>query len=135
VEFLFANGADIHAYGDGAVEWASECGHLHVVEFLVANGADVRSNNINALTLASRNGHLHVVEFLVSVGADIHNYEFRWDSECVNHISVVNFLTTVERRWKIATISLNQPNNSVEYLVPELIDILIDFVCKPKQQS
>ena len=57
-------GADVHAYDDEALRWASEKGHLPVVEFLVKAGADVHAYDDDALRWASERGHLAVVKFL-----------------------------------------------------------------------
>jgi len=43
---------------------ASQKGELDCVEFLVANGADVHAWDDEALRSASMNGHLEVVRFL-----------------------------------------------------------------------
>ena len=34
MKYLYGSGADIHAYSDGALRLAAECGHLEVVEYL-----------------------------------------------------------------------------------------------------
>ena len=57
-------GADVHAYNDFALRWASVRGHLDIVEFLLKNGADVHVLDDEALRLASKNDHLNVVELL-----------------------------------------------------------------------
>jgi len=57
-------GADVNAYNNAALQWASGNGYLDIVEFLLKNGADVHAKDDLALRVASHNGHLDVVELL-----------------------------------------------------------------------
>jgi ankyrin repeat protein len=65
-------GADVHAWNEYALRWASFYGRLEVVQYLVEKGADVHAENEDALRYASLYGHLEVVQFLVEKGADVH---------------------------------------------------------------
>ena len=65
-------GADIHAYDEFPLGWASGNGYLDVVKYLVELGANIHAYDDCAVRYASENGHLDVVEYLVSVGANIH---------------------------------------------------------------
>ena len=89
-------GADVHAFDDKALRFASAYGHLAVVEFLVKAGANVHAKDDEALRWASMYGHLPVVEFLVKVGADVHalsDEALRFASE-FGHLPVVEVLVT-----------------------------------------
>ena len=57
-------GADIHADDEGALQWASQNGHLEVVQYLVEQGADIHAYDDYALRMASWHGHLEVVKYL-----------------------------------------------------------------------
>jgi ankyrin repeat protein len=50
---------------------SSSRGHLNDVKFLFANGTDIHAKKDTALQLASTNGHLDVVKFLLENGADV----------------------------------------------------------------
>lgn len=39
VEILLENGADVQAWGNYAIRWTSDNGHLEIVELLKQNGA------------------------------------------------------------------------------------------------
>ena len=67
VKSLIANGANVHAYDDSALIWASNNGHLDVVKYLVSVGVDIHARDDYALRMASGNGHKHVVEYLRGV--------------------------------------------------------------------
>ena len=45
IEFLVANGADIHAQEDKALIDAVFGGYLDIIKFLLANGADIHAQN------------------------------------------------------------------------------------------
>lgn len=53
--------------------YAAYGGHLAIVEFLVANGADVHYRNEAALRFAAGKNHNHIVHFLVNQGANRHD--------------------------------------------------------------
>ena len=94
VERLLQKGADVHAYDDYALRWASNNGHLEVVRLLLQNGADVHAKNDYALRWASYNGHLEVVKLLLQNGADVHvdnDFVFRWASRN-GHLEVVKLI-------------------------------------------
>ena len=69
-------GADIHAFNDYALRWASQNGHTEVVKILLEAGADVHAPDEDgpdaALRWASYNGHSAVVKILLEAGADVH---------------------------------------------------------------
>ena len=64
VKLALKNGANVHAFDDRALRWASLYGHKDVVELLLKNGADVHANNDEARRWAANNGHKDVVELL-----------------------------------------------------------------------
>ena len=45
IKYLVDNGADIHAYDDGALSYAAEYGNLETVKYLVEQGANIHANN------------------------------------------------------------------------------------------
>jgi len=57
-------GADVHAYDDLALRWASGNGHIEVVKVLLDAGADVHARDDYALRWASGNGHVEIVKLL-----------------------------------------------------------------------
>jgi hypothetical protein len=94
VRLLIANGADVHAGNDFALELASKNGHLEVVRLLVSNGANVNAMNDNALRLASKNGHLEVVRLLIDNGANVNardNYALE-SASTYGHLEIVRLL-------------------------------------------
>ena len=64
VKTLLSEGADIHAWDDYALRYASENGQLEVVTYLVQEGADIHAREDYALRWSSINGHIEVVKFL-----------------------------------------------------------------------
>ena len=66
---LLRQGADIHAYDDGALRWASRDGQIEVVRVLIAHGADLTHRSFMALTKACFNGHYSVAQLLLDSGA------------------------------------------------------------------
>ena len=73
-EYLFKNGANIHASNDYVLCFSAASGHLDVIKFLIANGANIHVGDDYALRTSAVNGHSDVVKFLVEKGADIHVY-------------------------------------------------------------
>ena len=51
IEFLLANGANIHAKDDEALRYAVFGGNLDIIKFLLANGADVYAQNDNLVLM------------------------------------------------------------------------------------
>lgn len=98
---LIEQGADIHAYRDGAIRWATRDGHIEVVQellrrgcnptiallhacksnrydmvqLLIQYGADVNMKNECPLRIASEEGHTRIVRLLVENGANVHIYD------------------------------------------------------------
>jgi len=60
-------GADIHAYEDEALRYASCYGHLEMVKYLVEQGADIHATNDCALSHAAFYGHIEVAAYLKSL--------------------------------------------------------------------
>jgi ankyrin repeat protein len=77
VEYLIDHGADIHTGNDFLLRNAAFYGHLDVVKYLIAHGADIHAQDDHALRLASQHCHLPVVEYLLSHGANVHGYNDR----------------------------------------------------------
>jgi hypothetical protein len=94
VELLLGSGADVHAFNDYTLQWASKNGRAAVVQLLIQHGADVHAVGDGALRLASQNGHAAVVQLLIQHGADVHavdDYALRKASE-KGHAAVVQLL-------------------------------------------
>jgi len=94
VKDALSKGADVHAWDDCALRWASWNGHLEVVKVLLDTGADVHANDDLALQLASENGHVEVVKVLLDAGANVHAWDDRalqWASKN-GHTEVVKVL-------------------------------------------
>lgn len=73
VKFAVANGVRIHPFGDVAVGWAAENGHLDVVKYLVEDQkADLHKDYEFALRWSAGAGYLEVVKYLIKHGADLH---------------------------------------------------------------
>lgn len=68
---MISLGADVTAYNNFAVRWASRNGHLKVVECLIEAGADARDKRDEAVWYAIVVGHIEVVKCLVKFGADV----------------------------------------------------------------
>jgi ankyrin repeat protein len=99
VKYLVSLGADIRAYSDYAVRYASQNGHLEVVKYLVSLGADIRACGDYAVRRASEYGHLETVKYLVSLGADIHacgDYAVGWASNR-GHLETVKYLESLKK--------------------------------------
>ena len=94
VELLLAAGADVHADGDYALQFAANRGHAGVVELLLAFGADVHADDEYALRSSSFTGYANVVELLLAVGANVHaksDYALYWAADN-GHADVVRIL-------------------------------------------
>lgn len=70
VEYLLANGADIHAKNDAPLFHASANGNLATVRCLLNNGADMQAEDNKSLKFSQVNNHHLVMAELVSHGAD-----------------------------------------------------------------
>ena len=94
VKFLLKNGANIHAYSDYALRFASECGHIEVMKLLIEAGADIHACSDDALRLASRHGHIEIVKLLIDHGADIHAHSdlALISASMYGHIEIVKLL-------------------------------------------
>ncbi len=66
VEYAVASGADITAYGEGAIVGAAAGGFLNIIIYLIEHGADLSASVNHAVGRAVQNGHLDVLEFFVS---------------------------------------------------------------------
>ena len=96
-EYLVSIGANVHAFSDFPLSWASGNGYLDVVKYLVSIGANVHVDNEYPLMYASVEGRLEVVKYLISVGANIHannDSAIRHASE-EGHLDVVKYLISV----------------------------------------
>ena len=75
---LIANGAEIHAKGDGgvtALHMAALAGWQNTAYVLISKGADINASNDYGLTplhVAAIKGHRDTVAMLIVQGADIH---------------------------------------------------------------
>ncbi len=61
--------------GWGALHFAADQGHLHIVKYLIEHGANVdlrNANNETACALAAEFGHQDLVRYLVHAGSDVH---------------------------------------------------------------
>ena len=98
VKEAIKRGADIHAYNDEALRWASQNGHLDVVKYLVENGANIHSNDDFALRWSANAGHLEVVKYLVENGANIHanNDETLRSATKKEHLEVVKYIKSLQ---------------------------------------
>ena len=56
------HGADIHAYNDNAIIWASRYGHLAIVELLIKHGAVV---GVDSIRCSAGNNHSQIFEYLI----------------------------------------------------------------------
>ena len=95
---LINEGANIHAYDDFALRYASSNGHVDLVKILLEHGADVHADNDSALRNASGGGHVEVVKILLEHGADVHasnDSALKYASEN-GHIEVVKLLTAAK---------------------------------------
>jgi ankyrin repeat protein len=72
VKFLIAAGANVHAFKDYALRYASSQGQLEIVKELLNAGADVHADKDCALRWACENGHLEIVKELIKAGANVH---------------------------------------------------------------
>ena len=72
VRELIADGADVHACDDDALQWACAKGHAEIARVLLDAGADVHAYEDGALRWASMSGYTEIVRMLLDAGADIH---------------------------------------------------------------
>ncbi len=73
VDLLLERGADLHAKGDFALEWAAQLGKTEMVDYLLSLGADINAGGplgIPVLQQVTDDGKLKIVKFLVERGAD-----------------------------------------------------------------
>ena len=71
VEILLKRGVDVHASGDEAVRFASECGHDEIVQLLIDYGANVHEGSGLLFGLLPRMVTQKVVELLLNHVSDI----------------------------------------------------------------
>jgi len=76
IKILKEGEIDVNAknkYGNTALTWASQNGHIEIVKYLLANGANVNEKDEygeTALILASSNGHIEIVKSLLANGTN-----------------------------------------------------------------
>ena len=63
---MIKKGADIHAYDDYALIWASYNGHNDIVKLLMKEVANIHADDDGALRYAIKNGHTETVKLLKS---------------------------------------------------------------------
>jgi ankyrin repeat protein len=94
VKYLHQNGADITAFNNLAIKWASMQGHLEIVKYLHQNGVYITASHNFAVRWAAANGYLEVVKYLHENGADVtdeNNEAIRWAANN-GHLEVVEYL-------------------------------------------
>jgi ankyrin repeat protein len=72
VRYVLHHGADVHAYDDDALRYASANGLTEVVAVLLEHGANVHAVDDCALRMASANGYKDVVALLLQHDANVH---------------------------------------------------------------
>jgi ankyrin repeat protein len=104
VEFLLAQGADVHAKDctdTTALHLAAECGSAATVELLLNHNAGINATDqcsLSPLHLAARFGHLAVAELLLRRGADVNGGVASWyknlsGSDCLASVPQNRVLT------------------------------------------
>lgn len=73
VEFAILIGADVTAYDNYAIKFATQNEYVEVVKLLINAGADASANNNYPISVAFKNGHTKVVNILAEAGADINS--------------------------------------------------------------
>lgn len=70
VKYALDHGADVHAYDNYALRYASSYGHTETVKLLLNHGANVNAYDNCALKWASQNDQTETVKLLLDHGAD-----------------------------------------------------------------
>ena len=96
IKLLIEKGADIHAYNNNVLRWASEYGHSNIVKLLIEKWNNIDAHDCYALYFASKNNHVDIVKFLVEIWINVLT-DFDFDSILRvasenNHLDVINFL-------------------------------------------
>lgn len=100
VKYLVSIGANIHAKGNLAVEYAINNGHTEVVKYLRSKGGFITCIQSGFISSCAK-GRLDMVEYLLTEGADLEN---RWKeaisvAKTNNHTNIVEYLEkTMEER-------------------------------------
>ncbi len=94
VKYLIGKGANIHAYEDAALRYATYKGRYDIVKYLVENGANIHLRNDAALKNTSSLGHYEIVKYLIEQGADIHNDDEAALRKAIssNHFDIAKYL-------------------------------------------
>jgi ankyrin repeat protein len=111
LERLLAAGADVHAEGGLALQWAAEKGHEAAVDTLVRAGANPNGCNPfgdSPLMLAATNNHGAVACMLIAAGADVNAAEeegstaLHWACMCC-HVDIIRVLLDAGARTDVLT--------------------------------
>jgi ankyrin repeat protein len=71
VKFLIEKNADLEAYNNSAITFASSYGNVDIVSFLVEKNANIHAQDEAPLSLAATNKNFEVVKLLLDHGAHI----------------------------------------------------------------
>jgi hypothetical protein len=112
VKVLLDAGANVHARDDEALQWASYNGHVEVVKVLLEAGADVNAEDDEALRWASENGHVEVVKVLLDAGANVH----AWDDRALRWASAKGHVEVIKLLKQHGT--RKNVNESIKHLKP-----------------
>ena len=74
VKYAIENGANVEAWDNYCLRWASSEGFFEIVKYLVQQGADVQSSYNVSLQSACFYGYFEIVKFLISSGARVTKY-------------------------------------------------------------
>jgi hypothetical protein len=116
VKALLEAGADVHAWNDQALRYASLGGHTETVKALLEAGANAHADNDLALFGASRNGHTEVVKLLLVAGADVHAMDsaalreagYRGHRETEQVLVAAAVVTDMRKRFKEIGVELTK---------------------------
>lgn len=103
LEFLAAQGADIHAQHEEALIMAVSENHEHIVDWLLKKGADPHIDQDEALYEACVKGHTNMVQKFLDLGADASSVKNR----CLRAVAG-------EGHFDIAKILINHGANPAE---------------------
>lgn len=125
VELLLEKGADIHAYDDRALVWATNGRHIETVRLLLEKGANVHANNDEALRIASGNDDAEIIRLLLDNGANINVFngnELIW-AIANNHVKFAKILIQngLEINFRDGPLKI-----AVQHKRKEMVQFLLD---------
>lgn len=110
VKKLLENGANIHTYEDGALQYAAQNGHTETAKGILEHGADIPVKNDYPLQWAVEKGHTDTVKLLLEKGAHIckNSHNVLQMATSKNHVEITKLILEQYKTPELQSLTKNK---------------------------